>query len=282
MIRILLLTAGFLGVTMALLLSQLDLGGRPEAAPETVTRADTQMTRPAPVLAAAPKLPAVTPPPSENTAARLKQILAQAPSGSADDGAMRSLTSSVLTGLRSHEEAAAPEQSDEMRNITSGILSRIHSHEKAIASPDAEGHNGLEALIARSLHAGHEDAYIDALVNAAADRGDFAVPAALRTAGGKVDTRGILSGIVQKSTGAPAAQPVVGGEGVEVRVVQKADGSSQKYHFYTVSSGDSLGGIAMRFYGDAAYYTRIFEANRARIASPDSIRVGQRLVIPTL
>lgn len=285
MIRILLLTAGFLGITMALLLSQLDLGGRPEAPLETVTRADTQLAQPAPVLAPAPKLPVVAAPSSGNTADRLKQILAQAPGGSKDDGAMRSLTSSVLTGLREHEEAsapAAPVPSDEMRNMTAGILSRIHSHETAIAHPDAGDHNGLEALIARSLHAGHEDSYIDALVNAAADRGDFAVPAALRTAGGKVDTRGILSGIVQKSTGGPVAKPVVGGDGVEVRVVQKADGTSDKYHFYTVSNGDSLGGIAMRFYGDAGYYTVIFEANRARIASPDSIRVGQRLVIPKL
>lgn len=283
MIRILLLTAGFLGITMALLLSQLDLGGRPEVPLEAVTRANTQIAQPASVPDPALQLPRAVAASPQNTAERLKQILAQAPSAtSTDDGAMRSLTSSVLTGLRGYDGAAISGQNDDMRHMTAGILSRIQSHETAIAQTDDGAHSGLEALIARSLHAGHEDSYIDALVNAAADRGDFTVPAALRTAGGRVDTRGILSGIVQRSTGQSAAQQVVGGRGVEVRIVQKADGSSEKHQFYTVSSGDSLGGIAMRFYGDAAYYTRIFEANRSRVSRPDKIRVGQRLVIPTL
>ncbi|MCX7560804.1 LysM peptidoglycan-binding domain-containing protein [Sulfitobacter sp. F26204] len=50
--------------------------------------------------------------------------------------------------------------------------------------------------------------------------------------------------------------------------------------FYTVESGDSLAYIALQFYGNTNGYTRIFEANRSKLQSPDKIQVGQRLVIP--
>jgi len=64
-----------------------------------------------------------------------------------------------------------------------------------------------------------------------------------------------------------------------VRVVQRAD-ETEQYRFYTVGAGDSLGAIAIKFYGDARFYAAIFDANRAILSSPDRIRTGQRLVIP--
>ena len=50
--------------------------------------------------------------------------------------------------------------------------------------------------------------------------------------------------------------------------------------YYEVVEGDTLSGIAQRFYGDASKYMTIYEANRSQLSSPDEIRVGQRLVIP--
>lgn len=49
---------------------------------------------------------------------------------------------------------------------------------------------------------------------------------------------------------------------------------------YTVQSGDSLSKIAKRFYGDANFYPKIFEANRDQLSDPDKIRVGQSLKLP--
>ena len=49
---------------------------------------------------------------------------------------------------------------------------------------------------------------------------------------------------------------------------------------YTVVSGDTLSGIAQRFYGDASAYMRIFEANRDKLNDPNLIHPGQELVIP--
>lgn len=50
--------------------------------------------------------------------------------------------------------------------------------------------------------------------------------------------------------------------------------------FYTVESGDTLGGIAKEHYGDASKYMRIFEANQPMLENPDRIYPGQTLRIP--
>ena len=49
---------------------------------------------------------------------------------------------------------------------------------------------------------------------------------------------------------------------------------------YVVQPGDTLSRIAAKVYGDAAKWKPIFEANRNVLPSPQSIRVGQPLVIP--
>lgn len=49
---------------------------------------------------------------------------------------------------------------------------------------------------------------------------------------------------------------------------------------YTVQRGDTLGGIARRFYGSSRFADVIFEANRDRMRSMDTVRLGQVLMIP--
>jgi nucleoid-associated protein YgaU len=56
---------------------------------------------------------------------------------------------------------------------------------------------------------------------------------------------------------------------------------------YVVGEGDSLSDIAKKFYGEQegnrlVNITRIFEANKNVLKSPDDIFVGQKLVIPSL
>ena len=50
--------------------------------------------------------------------------------------------------------------------------------------------------------------------------------------------------------------------------------------YYTVKSGDTLSAISKTVYGDANQYTKIFEANRPMLSSPDKIYPGQTLRIP--
>ena len=50
---------------------------------------------------------------------------------------------------------------------------------------------------------------------------------------------------------------------------------------YRVRSGDTLSGIAKRFYGNPARWTWIYAANRSKIHNPNSIYVGEKLTIPS-
>lgn len=50
---------------------------------------------------------------------------------------------------------------------------------------------------------------------------------------------------------------------------------------YPVQKGDTLWGIAKKFYGNGSKYTKIYEANKDKIKNPNLIYVGQVLTIPS-
>lgn len=220
--------------------------------------------------------------------ARIAQIQAE-PQIRTTEADMQDMTNTVLAGL-GIEGAKAPDRPEtEMRAMTDGILSNISQVTGASGERGAEDVT-LETLVIQSLREGQSDAYIDALLNEAASSGQVAVPGVLVTEDGRVDTRVLLDNIVTQAARtasgetAPRTRPDVplgSADGVEVRLVQTADETMQ-YRFYTVQRGDSLGGIAIKFYGDVTYYPAIFDANRGRLSSPNEIRAGQRLVIPEL
>jgi LysM repeat protein len=49
---------------------------------------------------------------------------------------------------------------------------------------------------------------------------------------------------------------------------------------YTVQSGDTLSGIAQRFYGNPGDWSWLYQVNRAKISNPNDISVGEILSIP--
>jgi len=55
---------------------------------------------------------------------------------------------------------------------------------------------------------------------------------------------------------------------------------TEYFHKHTVASGDTLGKISKQYYGKAADYMHIFEANTDQLKNPDMIQVGQVLTIP--
>jgi nucleoid-associated protein YgaU len=69
---------------------------------------------------------------------------------------------------------------------------------------------------------------------------------------------------------AGAERPVVGGGAKPAAAARE----------YEVRSGDSLSRISKLRSGDGRYATLIFEANKDALASPDAIKVGQKLKIP--
>lgn len=72
--------------------------------------------------------------------------------------------------------------------------------------------------------------------------------------------------------------------GVSKVVIDDLDSPSpsRDIEYYTIVKGDTLSGIAKRFYGDAMKYPKIFEANREVVKDPDLIYPGQKIRIPPM
>jgi nucleoid-associated protein YgaU len=69
-------------------------------------------------------------------------------------------------------------------------------------------------------------------------------------------------------------------QGPATMTVGSSVSGGQNQRNYTVKLGDSLSSISREFYGDANQYTKIFNANRHILRSPNMISPGQELVIP--
>ena len=79
----------------------------------------------------------------------------------------------------------------------------------------------------------------------------------------------------------PATDQAVGpspGAGITPPVVST---ESAPQTIYTVKKGDTLAGIAQKFYGDRTAWKRIYQANRDQLPNPNALKVGQALKIPT-
>jgi LysM repeat protein len=59
-----------------------------------------------------------------------------------------------------------------------------------------------------------------------------------------------------------------------------APGASGLPQQYTVNAGDTLSHLALRFYGSAHKWPKIYEANAKTLRNPDYIYIGQELLIP--
>jgi LysM repeat protein len=77
----------------------------------------------------------------------------------------------------------------------------------------------------------------------------------------------------------PSPKPATQATAVHLdAVVRQAD---QATRVYTVRSGDTLAGIAQRFYGHASDWQWLYKINRSKISNPNLIYAGQVLRVPT-
>ena len=63
-------------------------------------------------------------------------------------------------------------------------------------------------------------------------------------------------------------------------VVQPATPAAPAARTYTVRAGDTLSGIAFRYYGHASEWHGVYRVNRSKISNPDLIYAGQVLAVP--
>lgn len=76
-------------------------------------------------------------------------------------------------------------------------------------------------------------------------------------------------------------QPKETGKSQTVSVEKERDNSTApKVKTHTVVINDTLWGLAQKYYGNGAQYTKIYNANKDKIKNPNVIYVGQVLTIP--
>lgn len=89
-------------------------------------------------------------------------------------------------------------------------------------------------------------------------------------------TRGVVSlTLTQASDAAPSVGPVSGGP-----APGSAPAAAPAPRTHMVVRGDTLWGIAQRYYGNGTLWPRIFDANRDKIKDPHWIFPGQVFVVP--
>lgn len=66
----------------------------------------------------------------------------------------------------------------------------------------------------------------------------------------------------------------------DLKFPEPVEGEKEKFDLYEIVGGDTLGGIAKKFYGKASLYTRIHDANKELVPDPNKIYPGQKIKIP--
>ncbi len=165
-----------------------------------------------------------------------------------------------------------------MRMLREAMLAGVYTVEARMT-------DGAPQLSLRPVNLELSRDFLKTLMQAAADRGEVSFPEGISRADGTVDLDTMLFNLVQNrlasdgtSDGAEAAQEMAR-RAANAAVVESTTGPKGE-RIYVVKPGDSLAYISLRFYGRPGAYTRIFQANRSKLKSPDQIRIGQRLLIP--
>lgn len=174
-------------------------------------------------------------------------------------------------------DAIAIVNRNKMRMLTEGVVAGLYS----VTTEQADGNGTRIAL--NSLNAASAAESIESLLAQAAANGTIDLPDSVATVDGEVDSQTLLFDLVQRSLEDGDADEVAAAQEMRRRAFEASAAKTTVVNgqrVYTVESGDSLAYIALQFYGSTNAFERIFQANRSKIASPDKIQIGQRLVIP--
>lgn len=204
----------------------------------------------------------------------------------------QNLVTVVLAGLKSRDVAGVSESELIQTTIESfevlppKTLRMLRQDVVAGAYEiEAAKFNGIERLRLSTSNADTASEVMVATLTKAAEGGLVDMVSALRTPAGSIDTDTLIFNIVQSSLlGDQTIESTEAAHEMSRKIFAASDARTTAaggLRFYTVRSGDSLAYISLQFYGVLEAYARILEANRDTLQSPDKIRVGQRLIIPS-
>ena len=201
----------------------------------------------------------------------------------------------------------------ELEQLTEQViqsLQALQGGESQMPAPEAEAdlYRTLNSLVEKALAEGKTSEDVIQLIEEALGRkGEASLEQLLAAGNRKIDLRQLLRELVARAAAREttpaddytralmaegdattldmAAAPATAGTG-QARTARvaggeaAADNAAAGPRIITVQPGDTLGTLARRYYGDAALWRRIYEANRDRIENPDLLLAGQRIRIP--
>ena len=192
---------------------------------------------------------------------------------SGTDDSYRELTGNVINAIRNLNRATDPENTDSS-NSGENAADRLR--------------NAISELTRNVGEDGKSSNFVAKLIDEAVDSSGVNIPAALRGSDGKLDTNLLIKSVVSRSlapaaTGANTDYLAALNEEADSTVsteVEVGANPINKPKFTIVSSGQTLGGIAWKYYGDSLAYLKIFEANKDKLKNPDRIQAGMKLILP--
>ena len=216
----------------------------------------------------------------EAAAAPLKLAQSTSPDPAKDDDPYRTLTGKVIDAIKNLDKATDPA-------VTADPDDGVEAADKL--------RKAIKELVRHAGEDGKSSDYIAKLVDEAVESSKVYVPIALRGSDGKLDTSLLIQSVVVRSL-APAAtdedadylaalddeaDSTVTTAAVQVpeKLAQPA-AADERPKFVIVQAGQTLGGIAWKYYGDSLEYVKIFRANRDKIRNPNVVRVGLKLRLP--
>lgn len=238
----------------------------------------------------------------------LPQLAQAEPSKAAgEDEAFRAMTSDAVEAVRNFGK---PKNQEEI--LTANVVDAIRDLDRATdpnapaSARDVEDaaqnlRNAIREIVKHADKRGEPEDYVLKLIEEAVATSGSEVPVALLAADGNLDTTMLVRSVVGRSLDPAEADADAGylaalrgeagttaGKEIDSRVRTAAKPVPAKIRpspkarpsSVIVVNGDTLGGIAWRYYGDALAYVKIFEANKDRLESPDQIRVGATLRLP--
>lgn len=203
------------------------------------------------------------------------------------------LNAAVLAGLQ--QPTAQPQQPERSNARLSKEALEILSRNKigmlregvlaGIFEVERYQQNGVQRVRLQTINAPLVSEYASETLLKALAAGQIEMSRSLLTTDGAVDIETMMFNLVQTSlrndhntVGSKAALDM-SQKTFAASVARTENVKGERV--YRVQTGDSLAYIALQFYGSPNAYTRILEANRSTIQSPEQIQIGQRLIIPS-
>ncbi|MEZ5976886.1 MAG: LysM peptidoglycan-binding domain-containing protein [Planctomycetota bacterium] len=96
----------------------------------------------------------------------------------------------------------------------------------------------------------------------------------------RVDAEPRTAPFEARAPGRPAPAAPKGAQAAPVEELAGGELTGETYRTHVVVAGDTLSAIAFHYYGRGSLSTRIFDANRDQLKSPDDLQLGMKLRIP--